>query len=102
MLENWTSSKPLPEPKISLTFPSMSLKRAHDDQIHIGMQCFLKGMISKKWGKIQEEDYLRKHLPAKYNRIRWLKTTNHITPRTLNDSMERTVYNSAYSQRTHK
>ena len=56
----------------------MQLRKAHNEQIQIGMQIFFKGIISKKWGQLQEEDYRRHHMPAKYNRIRWEKRL--ITP----------------------
>ena len=71
IVERWTASKPIDVPTLSFTFPAIQLRKAHNEQIQNGI--FFKGIISKKWGQIHEEDYRRHHMPAKYNRIPWKK-----------------------------
>ena len=74
IIENWTSTTDIQAPSIRFNFPSLALRRAHEDQAEIGFHSFSRGLLSKTWGKIHDDDYRRKRLPAKYKRIRWEKS----------------------------
>ena len=45
----------------------------YEEQYDIGYGNIFKGIISKKWGDIQEEDYTRFNRGSSFNRIRWEK-----------------------------
>lgn len=88
IVTDWTSSRPLNELQLFFLFTSLQLRKAHDDQVKIGMHRFFRGIISKEWGEIQEEYYVRKHLPFKYNRIWWEKTPNYSHTRIIHICVE--------------
>ena len=88
IVTDWTSSRPLNELQLFFLFTSLQLRKAHDDQVKIGMHHFFRGIISKEWGEIQEEYYVRKHLPAKYNRNWWEKTPNYSHTRIIHICVE--------------
>ena len=54
-------------------FPATHIQNAHTHQEAIGFSLFMKGLLSPKWGEIQELDYDFNRLPANYNKIRWEK-----------------------------
>ena len=40
IVERWTAFKPIYVPTLSFTFPAMQLRKAHNEQIQIGMHFF--------------------------------------------------------------
>lgn len=73
MIRAWTTGHDIPRVKHSFLFPSSHLQQAHLAQAMIGFDLFFKGLITPKWGIIQEIDYDYQHLPSNFNRIRWEK-----------------------------
>ena len=73
IINSWLSNIPITLPPVTTEFPSILLRRAYEEQVDIGISGFFKGIISTKWGDIQETDYYRLHRNSTFNRIRWEK-----------------------------
>ena len=74
IIRSWSNNEQLHEPQTSPFFPSEDIRRAHLHQCEIGFDLFFKGLFSKKWIEIQENDYMIRRLPRQYNITRWKKT----------------------------
>ena len=88
IVERWTASKPIDVPTLSFTFPATQLRKAHNEQIQIGIQFFFKGIISKKIGTITGR---RLSTPSHASQIQSHpvgKTINHIVTGYSNNSVE--------------
>ena len=73
IINSWLSNIPITLPPVTTEFPSILLRRAYEEQVDIGISGFFKGIISTKWGDIQETDYYRFQRNSTFNRIRWEK-----------------------------
>ena len=51
----------------------LNLRQAHFAQKQIRYDLFLKGIVDKKWSKIQEKHIVNEKLGEKYNIVRWNK-----------------------------
>ena len=72
-MTNWLTGNPPDRLPAAYVFPATHIQDAHMHQEAIGFSVLMKGLLTKKWGEIQELDYDFTHMPANYNKIRWEK-----------------------------
>ena len=73
IINTWSIDNCLYEPDTSPYFPADEIRCAHLHQNEIGFDLFFKGLLSEKWTKIQDADYVVHRLPCQYNITRWKK-----------------------------
>ena len=90
IIRSWLSSSEIPTLSQSFLFPISRIQQAQIEQSKISFNLMMKGLISRKWGEIQESDYDNNNMPAIFNKLRWEKALiSHLQTMTVDMWNER-------------
>ena len=78
IITTWTdNSNPLPPP-IDFQRYTNEIRQAYFAQQQISFDLFMKGMLDRRWQRIQAKHINTEHLSKKYNIKRWIKCVSEI------------------------
>ena len=78
IITTFSSNQKPTVPPIDFKQYRLDLRQAHLSQKQIGFDLFLKGIVDKKWSKIQEKYIVNEKLGKKINIVRWNKKLTEI------------------------